>query len=138
MDWEEGASWMSLGCFRDDATFVFDKQRIAEQLSSNLSDAAACPHLNREYVRKAFECLPSRAGIWGRWRYREANAGDAGAVTVKVTRYVHGCAISANATVNGVDPEGTREALKIVRKAAKLSGRASGIRDLLSILRETR
>ena len=41
------------------------------------------------------------------------------AVTVRTTRYIHGCAVSTGLTVNGVDPIGTRDALKIMGKAGR-------------------
>ncbi len=119
MSWEPGAPWLELGSFRDDVTFVFDKHAIAERLTSRLAAALNCPHLDTEYTEAAFGCLPERAVIGPRWLYRIADADDANAVTVKTTRYVHGCAVSTTLSVDGVDPIGPREAMKIIRKAGR-------------------
>ncbi len=123
MQWTPGAAWLGLGQFRDEATFVFDKHTIAERLTANLSAPLNCPHLDTTYTEAAFDCLPNRASVGERWHYRDADASDPDAVTLKTTRYVHGCPVSSSVTTDGIDPVGSRAALLIIRKAAKRTGR---------------
>lgn len=123
MDWVPGAAWFELGAFRDDETFVFDKQAIADRLDANLSDVVGCPHLHVAYTEKAFDELPKRASVRGHWQYREAKPGDPTAVTVRVMRYIHGCPLSTAEQVTGVDPDGPREAEKLIHRAMRASGR---------------
>ncbi|NQU40133.1 MAG: hypothetical protein HQ523_09285 [Lentisphaerae bacterium] len=119
MPWESGVPWMEHGRYRDDSTFVFDKHAIAEQLSGHLSAVLNCPHLDTEYTEAAFEALPDRALIGARWRYRLAEADDPDSIMVRTTEYIHGCAVSTTLSVNGVDPIGEREAMKVIRKAGR-------------------
>jgi len=133
MPWEPDAAWLGLGHFRDDATFIFDKHAIAERLAANLAGALNCPHLDTEYTETAFDCFPERITIGERWRYRHANADDANAITIRTTNYIHGCAVSSTATVDGIDPVGIRDALKIVRKAAHRTGRNTTLCDKLRV-----
>ncbi len=119
MAWVRDAAWMRLGHFRDDVTFIFDKRAIAQQLASNLADVLDCPYLNTNFTEAAFDCLPTRVSVGERWHYQYAETSDADSTTVKETHYVHGCAVTSTATVEGVDPVGSRDALKIVRKATK-------------------
>ena len=119
MPWEPGAPWMELGSFRDDETFVFDKHAIAERLTSGLSAALSCPHMDTDYTEAVFHSLPDRALIGPRWTYRAADSDDAHAVNVSTTEYIHGCAVSTNLTVSGVDPIGTRDAMRLIGKAGR-------------------
>ena len=120
MPWEPGAPWLELGRFRDDATFIFDKHAIADMLTAHLASVLNCPHLDTEFTEAAFDCLPARAHIGPRWHYRPADGDDPDAVTVRTTHYVHGCAVSTTLTVDGVDPIGTRDAMKIIRQAGRM------------------
>ncbi|MBT3293713.1 MAG: TerB family tellurite resistance protein [Verrucomicrobia bacterium] len=119
MPWEPGAPWMGLGHFRDDAIFIFDKHAIAESLTAHLATVLSCPHLDTEFTEAAFDSLPERAHIGPRWQYRPADSADPDAVTVTTTHYLHGCAVSATLSVDGVDPIGTRDAMRIIRKAGQ-------------------
>ena len=119
MPWEPGAPWMELGSFRDDATFVFDKHAIAERLTSQLAAALSCPHLDTEYTEAAFDSLPQRVTIGPRWEYRLADSGSDDAVRVETTEYIHGCGVSTPLTVDGVDPIGSRDAMRIIQKAGR-------------------
>ena len=119
MPWEPEAAWLGLGHFRDEATFLFDKHAIAERLTAHLASVLSCPHLDTEFTEAAFDGLPARAHIGPRWQYRPANANDPDSVTVRTTHYVHGCAVSTTLTVDGVDPIGTRDAMKIIRQAGR-------------------
>ncbi len=119
MPWAPGAPWMELGSFRDDATFVFDKHAIAERLTSGLAAALSCPHMDTDYTEAVFDSLPDRAVIGPRWTYRSAEPEDAHAVDVNTTEYIHGCAVSTKLTVSGVDPIGTRDAMKIIERAGR-------------------
>jgi hypothetical protein len=121
--WEPNAAWLSLGHFRDDVTFVFDKQAIADRLAINLSDALNCPHLDTEYTETAFDNLPARALVGERWDYQHAEADDPDAVTVNTKDYIQGCAVTSKAIVDGVSPIGTRDAQRIIRKTARQLGR---------------
>ena len=135
MLWEQDAVWLSLGHFRDDVTFVFDKRLIAKRLASNLADVLDCPHLDTAFTEAAFDCLPERACIGVRWRYQKVVETDAEGTTVRQTHYIHGCAVSSTAKVDGVDPVGTREALKIIQKAAKLTEREDSIGEVVAFLK---
>ena len=126
MAWVRDAAWMRLGHFRDDVTFIFDKRAIAQQLASNLADILDCPYLNIDFTEAAFDCLPARVSVGERWHYQYAEASDADSTTVKETHYVHGCAVTSNATVEGVNPVGSRDAQKIIRKAAKAAKYQNG------------
>ena len=110
---------MELGSFRDDATFVFDKHAIAERLTSQLAAALSCPHLDTEYTEAAFDSLPQRVTIGPRWEYRLADSGSDDAVRVETTEYIHGCGVSTPLTVDGVDPIGSRDAMRIIQKAGR-------------------
>lgn len=119
MPWEPEATWFELGHFRDDVTFVFDKHAIAERLTAQVVTALSCPHLDTAYTEAAFECLPDRAVVGPRWQYRPAESDDPDATTITTTHYIHGCALSATLSTSGVDPIGTRDALKIIHKASR-------------------
>jgi uncharacterized tellurite resistance protein B-like protein len=134
MLWEQDTAWLSLGHFRDDVTFVFDKRLIAKRLASNLADVLDCPHLDTAFTEAAFDCLPERVCIGVRWQYQKVVETDAEGTTVRQTHYIHGCAVSSTAKVDGVDPVGTREALKIIRKAAKRTEREDSIGDVVAFL----
>ena len=134
MLWEQDAVWLSLGHFRDDVTFIFDKRLIAKRLASNLADVLDCPHLDTAFTEAAFDCLPERVCIGVRWQYQKVVESDAEGTTVRQTHYIHGCAVSSTAKVDGVDPVGTREALKIIRKAAKLTEREDSIGEVVAFL----
>jgi uncharacterized tellurite resistance protein B-like protein len=134
MLWEQDAVWLSLGHFRDDVTFVFDKRLIAKRLASNLADVLDCPHLDTAFTEAAFDCLPERVCIGIRWQYQKVVETDAEGTTVRQTHYIHGCAVSSTAKVDGVDPVGTREALKIIRKAAKRTEREDSIGEVVAFL----
>lgn len=123
MDWAPGAMWMELGHFQDDETFVFDKQAIADRLGANLAGVLECPHLSVAYTEKTFDMLPSKVAVRGHWRYRDADPGDPDTVTVRVTEYVHGCAVAVSKRVSGLEPRNTREAEKVIRRALRATGR---------------
>ena len=124
MDWAPGAMWMELGHFQDDETFVFDKQAIADRLGANLAGVLECPHLSVAYTEKTFDMLPSKVAVRGHWRYREAETGDPESITLHVTEYVHGCPVADVKQVSGIEPIGTREAEKVIRKALRAAGRS--------------
>jgi uncharacterized tellurite resistance protein B-like protein len=119
MPWQPDAEWLKLGRFSDEATYIFDKKAIAEQLSLNLAEVLDCPHLNPTYTEKAFEVLPKRVTIGERWDYHQTDHNIAGSVTIKTTDYIHGCPVARTVIVDGIAPIGTRDALKIIRKAGR-------------------
>jgi tellurite resistance protein len=122
LDWVLDADWFELGEWRDDATFVFDRDAIREKLNANLEAARICPHLKERYVEAAIDALPAVASIWGRWQHRPARVSTPGARPVTVNQYLHGVSVSLRRIVLGVDPVGRREAIKLIVRAAKRSG----------------
>ena len=137
MDWKAGSDWLRLGSFRDDETFVFDKQALEDRLNVGLAAVRACPHLDSDCAQAALAVFPERASVWGRWQYRIARASAPGARTVKVREYRHGCAMTITRLTDGVDPTGVRDAIKIVRRAVRACGRP--LPDLPGIVKgETR
>ena len=119
MTWSSDVAWLALGHFRDEVSFVFDKQAIADRLAANLASVLDCPHLDTAFTEAAFDCFPSRAAVGPRWDYQRAENGDANVADVTVTEYIHGCAVSSKASVAGVNPIGIRGAIKIVRDASR-------------------
>jgi hypothetical protein len=119
MPWQAGAEWLKLGSFSDEATYIFDKKAIAEQLSINLAEVLDCPHINTDYTEKSFDALPKRVTIGERWDYNQTDHNTAGSVTIKTTDYIHGCPVAKTVTVDAIAPIGIRDALKIIRKAGR-------------------
>ena len=131
MDWRPGAEWLALGAYRDDRTFVFDKDAIRERLETELAEASVCPHLKIDYIKEAIDVFPDRAGLIGRWRHRAVAAGTPGAQSLTIRKYVQGTPITRRAIARGVDPVETREAVKLIRKATRRSGAPSPEPDAL-------
>ncbi|MDA0989677.1 MAG: hypothetical protein O3A51_02875 [Verrucomicrobia bacterium] len=122
MNWEPGAAWLRQGTFRDDTTFVFDKEAIRETLSTNVAPARECPHLREAYMDAALRALPSRASTLGRWRYRPARSSEEGARSVTMLETIHGIAVASQAVVNGLDPVGIRDAEIVIQRASNRAG----------------
>jgi len=119
MDWAAGAEWLRIGAFRDDDTFVFDRQTIRRLLHEVLPLVQECPHVRRDYIDLVLQALPGRASVWGHWKYREGTRHDDGAVQVTVRTYLHGLQMTTRKTVLGLDPVGIRDALKVIRRASR-------------------
>ncbi len=120
--WNHGAEWFEKGRFRDDATFIFDKEAIIELIRGNISEAMECPYFNHEFTKAAIDALPKLAFIGVRWSYREATPSDKNTQSVKRKKNLHGCTVSSAITVNGVNPIGNGEAMKIIHKALIRTG----------------
>ena len=119
MNWEQDADWFTLGEFRVDGTFIFDKAAIRETLKEQLGDARDCPHFRSAYAEAAVARLPSKADVNGRWEYRRCAAEAPNARPLRVRDYVHGCAVHASVVTNGVSPTSTRDAVITIQRAAK-------------------
>ena len=122
MNWAAGADWFTLGTFRNDETFVFDKDAMRENLVDGLGASAECPFLNPDYIELALAKIPSKATTMGRWNPRACPAYAPNARSVLVRKYLHGCSMRAHVTADGVSPVGEREAVKVIKRASRQSG----------------
>lgn len=119
LDWKPGSDWLSLGKFRDDNTFIFDRNAIKGVVEKHVEHVMKCPHLRIDYIEEVFSRLPARASASGRWRYREGHSDDRRAVQISASSYMHGQHIISKKTVVGMDPDGPGEALKIIRRSLR-------------------
>ena len=134
MPWSAGAPWFRLGRFRDDDTFVFDRQAIAACLGPRLRAVADCPFLLPGFAEASLAFLPSRASTAGRWIHHLAPRDSA--VPVIIRTYRHGCGQHAAARSDGLSPTDDRDARLMIRRTvrrlrapvdlARLDGRTGG------------
>lgn len=122
MPWVEGADWLTPGFFQNSRTFVFNRQDIRNMLEERMQGVKQCPYFNYEYAKQALAALPSKALIGSRWAYR-ADASDQRAEKVTVSEYIHGCPVTKDKSVSGVNPVGEAEALRVIRDACRRSNR---------------
>ncbi len=115
-----GADWLACGRFRDDRTFVFDREAIAKMLEERLAIAAGCPYLRLDQVAHALAALPSKAVQGPRWTYRRAATPDGG-VEVVQRDYVHGCPLTQRFRAECMDPVGSGVVRRILRDTARLA-----------------
>ena len=132
MAWDVDANWFELGEWRDDDTYLFDKEAIRARLAKNLTPVWVCPHVSERYIEAVLEAFPKVASIWGRWQHQLADVDEPGARPVTISEYVHGVAITVTRVVRGVEPVGRREAIKLILRATKRSGRPTPDTDLLA------
>ena len=121
MPWSADAPWFRLGRFRDDDTFVFDRQAISTHLETRLRTVADCPFLLPGFASAALAFLPSRASTTGRWTHHLAprtTPGDS-AVTVTIRTYRHGCGQRAAARSDGLSPTDDRDARLMIRRTVR-------------------
>jgi hypothetical protein len=119
MDWTAGADWFRQGHFRDNSTFVFDKNKLVNNVTKSFLKCKDCPYINIDYIETAFDLLPSRASIIGRWTHHKAERHSPNAQKLAVKRNIHGCETSEQILTDGVDPIGIRGALKIIKQSTR-------------------
>ncbi len=122
MPWAAGQNWLSLGTFRSDNVFEFDRDAIRREVVQALRPVASCPCLQAETVGKAIDCMPSRARVGPRWVRRPAKPDGTG-VVLNVRERVHGCEVCSRRRVEGLDPVGVGEARRIVRDVCRAVNR---------------
>jgi hypothetical protein len=119
MNWAPGAEWLHKGYFRDNSTFVFDKKELVNQVTKSFLKCKDCPYINIDYVETAFDLLPSRASIVGRWTHHKAERHSPLAQELEIRKNIHGCETREQILAEGVDPVGIRGALKIIKQATR-------------------
>ena len=121
MAWAADASWFRLGQFRDNDTFVFDREAIADCLRQRLSVVAECPFLLPGFAEAALAELPSRATTAGRWRHHLASQTllTMSAIPVTIRTYRHGCGQHAVARSDGLSPTDDRDARLMIRRTVR-------------------
>jgi hypothetical protein len=119
MAWTDDAPWLRLGAFRDDDSFVFDREAIGRHLRQRLAAVADCPFLLAGFAEHARSALPSRATTAGRWRHHLASQTTvSSAVPVTIRTYRHGCSRQVVALSDGLSPTDDRDARLMIRRTA--------------------
>jgi len=91
MEWTEWAQWFSygrwqkVGLVRSNHVFVFDKDRIRHELSTNLYRFRYCPHMHTRLVEAVLKNFPDQVEVTpsGDWKYSQVYEALPG--TIKVT-----------------------------------------------------
>ena len=91
MEWTEWAQWFSygrwqkVGLVRSSHIFVFDKERIRHDLSTNLYRFRYCPHMHTRLAEAVLKYLPSQVEVTssGDWKYSQVYEALPG--TIKIT-----------------------------------------------------
>jgi uncharacterized tellurite resistance protein B-like protein len=119
MDWKPGSDWLSHGHFREDGIFAWHRPAVIRQVQERLPAVRDCPYVDSAYVTRVAEVLPSLSSVSGHWRYRPAQL-----VTTSTHHAQQNDGITAAGTpVSGIDPTGTREAVKVIRRALRRASR---------------
>jgi uncharacterized tellurite resistance protein B-like protein len=90
MEWTEWAQWFSygrwqkVGLVRSSYVFVFDKERIRHELSTNLYRFRYCPHMHTRLVEAVLKHLPAQVDVTSSedWKYSQVYEALPGAIKI--------------------------------------------------------
>ena len=119
MNWEPEEDWLSHGHFREDGIFKWNRPAIIRQVQERLPAVRNCPYVDTAYIACVSDVLPRLSSVLGHWRYRPAQ------LVTASTHHAHlnDGTTSKGTPVSGLDPVGTREAVKIIRRALRRANR---------------
>ena len=128
MDWNDFAIWLSYGSFQKSSkgnnlyVWIFDKERILQELNNKLFRYRFCPHINTNLIQTILELLPSEVEVspsTEEWSFRSSSEKVPGSVTIYENHGEAGAGVSWSATycVFGVQPRGNQFAIKILKEA---------------------
>jgi len=124
MPWSVAADWCRLGRFESPTSFLFDRERIGQELAARLYPFRFCPALDQAYLREAQRQFPERAVVVpeGPWSYQEADADSPGGLEVALPAGP-GDPAPRVVRVDGVQPSDPELGLELVRLALLECGR---------------
>ncbi len=107
-DWFSYGRWESSGVLRKTSVFVFDKERIRHELSSNLHRFRFCPHIRQPLIEAILAALPARVQVekGGSWAYAENYDERPGSIRIKETETSDGYSFTKEFWTDGVRPRG--------------------------------
>jgi hypothetical protein len=125
MEWTEWARWFSYGRWQGTASprggsaFVFDKERIRHELSTNLYRYRFCPHLRPLFIEALLNRFPEQAEVTpdGKWKYNRVYEALPGTIKV-IEREGSGDFVCTNEYYSdGVRPRGYALLADLLKKA---------------------
>jgi uncharacterized tellurite resistance protein B-like protein len=125
MEWTDWAQWFSygrwhqVGHLRSGYVFVFDKNRIHHELTTNLHGHRFCPYLRMKLVEAVLRHLPDQVAVApdGRWKYSRAYEALPETIKVIEREGTGDFAFTSEYYSDGVRPRGCTVLAEILKRA---------------------
>lgn len=130
MDWTEWSRWFSYGEFRsvgtskDSYVWVFDKERIRHELTTNLHRFRYCPHLRRNLLGAVLRALPAQVEVTADspWKHDHVFEEVPGSLKIVEVKHSGNFEYTTEYYADGVRPKGLGILEEVLRKAFAEAG----------------
>lgn len=127
MNWTSWERWFSYGDFSDfnsrtnEATFIFNKNRIRHELETNLYRIRLCPHLNFKLIETILEIFPTEVKVSTtkktEWKFKQDYEQTQGAIFIKEVTTDGAFSYTREYYSSGIVPNGQEAGLNLLKKA---------------------
>lgn len=125
MEWTDWAQWLSYGRWhksgflRSNYVFLFDKERIRHELSTNLYRYRFCPYMRTQFAEAVLKHLPDQVEVTptSDWKYSRAYETSPGAIKVTEREGSGDFVYTSEYYADGVRPKGYGSLADILKKA---------------------